>query len=172
MLPCKYMAKPEQCSHCNKPATIHLTQIVDGQIHKVDLCEDCPHKQAVTDPEAFSLADFLLKPQTQMMARENLKCEACGFTPADFKKLGRFGCPKCYESFKGMLRPMLSNMHKGLEHEGKVPSHVLSRLAFRMELSTLQKALKAAVKAENFEEAARLRDVLRDREAEKSTPAQ
>ena len=162
------MAKPEQCGHCNKPATIHLTQIIDGKIHKVDLCEDCPHKQSVTDPEAFSLADFMLKPQAVVAAQGKFKCDNCGFTPVDFKKLGRFGCPHCYESFKGMLRPMLSSMHKGLEHDGKVPNRVLTRLAHRMELSTLRKALDAAIKAENYEEAARLRDALRDREKQES----
>ncbi len=158
------MAKPEQCAHCGKPATIHLTQIVNNQIHKVDLCEDCPHKQNVTDPEAFSLADFLLKPQALMAAREQAHCDVCGFTPADFKKQGRFGCPHCYESFKGMLRPILGNMHRGLEHEGKVPEHVLQRNAQRMELSALRHALEAAIAAENYEEAAKLRDALRQRE--------
>jgi protein arginine kinase activator len=158
------MAKPEQCGHCHKPATIHITQIINGQMHKIDLCEDCPHKQSVTDPEAFSLTDFLLKPQGLLVPREQVKCEHCGFTPAEFKKLGRFGCPHCYESFKGMLRPMLSNMHKGLQHQGKVPHRVLNRLSHRMELGSLRKALEVAVRSENYEEAARLRDILRTRE--------
>ncbi|MFP4281419.1 MAG: UvrB/UvrC motif-containing protein [Opitutales bacterium] len=159
------MAKPEQCGHCKKPATIHLTQIVNNQIHKVDLCEDCPYKQNVTDPEAFSLADFLLKPQVLGSAQDRVRCEVCGFTPADFKKLGRFGCPHCYESFKGMLRPMLTGMHRGLEHQGKVPERVLSRLAYRTELSELRRALDEAVEEENYEEAARLRDLIHQKEA-------
>ena len=66
------MAKPEQCSHCKKPATIHLTQIIDNKIHKVDLCEDCPYKQGVTDPEGFSLADFVLKPPGELSEDQSL----------------------------------------------------------------------------------------------------
>ena len=162
------MAKPEQCSNCSKPATIHLTQIINNQIHKVDLCEDCPHKKSVTDSEAFSLADFLLKPQMDS-TREHSSCDHCGFTPADFKKTGRFGCPKCYDSFKGMLRPMLSGMHKGLEHAGKSPDQVIARCAARNELNTVRDALGQAIRDGNYEEAAKLRDQLR--QIEENAPA-
>ena len=153
------MAKPEQCGHCDKPATIHLTQIVNNKIHKVDLCEDCPHKQGVTDPEGFSLADFLLKPSAAVTAADHqVRCEYCGFTPADFKKTGRFGCPQCYESFKGMLKPMLENMHRDTRHCGKVPERAMARMEHRARLDTLRGELQRAVEGEHYEEAARLRD--------------
>lgn len=154
------MAKPEQCSHCTKPATIHLTQIIDNKIHKVDLCEDCPFKQGVTDPEGFSLADFLLKPPASLVADQSLQCEVCGFTPADFKKTGRFGCPHCYETFKEILQPMLKNMHKDVVHRGKVPEKALARMSRKRRLDQLETDLQVAIKEENYEEAARLRDLI------------
>jgi len=154
------MAKPEQCSHCNKPATIHLTQIINNKIHKVDLCEDCPFKQGVTDPEGFSLADFLLKTPASLVADQNLQCEACGFTPADFKKTGRFGCPHCYETFKEILEPMLANMHKDVVHRGKVPEKALARMSRQRRLDQLESDLQEAIQEENYEEAARLRDLI------------
>lgn len=154
------MAKPEQCGHCNKPATIHLTQIINNKIHKVDLCEDCPFKQGVTDPEGFSLADFLLNPPVSMGTDQSLQCEACGFTPADFKKSGRFGCPQCYETFKHILDPMLANMHKDVLHRGKVPERALARMSRQRRLDQLESDLQEAVRLENYEEAARLRDAL------------
>ena len=154
------MAKPEQCSHCTKPATIHLTQIVDNKIHKVDLCEDCPFKKGVTDPEGFSLADFILKPPVELLSESLLRCDTCGFTPADFKKTGRFGCPDCYETFAGILQPILKNMHKDVVHRGKVPSAALARISFKRRLDQLNSDLKLAVEAENYEEAARLRDMI------------
>jgi protein arginine kinase activator len=166
------MPKPEQCGHCNKPATIHLTQIINNKIHKVDLCEDCPHKQGVTDPEGFSLADFLLKPPAALAtssAEVTVRCEHCGFTPADFKKTGRFGCPQCYESFKGMLKPMLTNMHRDTRHIGKVPEKALARQLRRRALASLQRDLKVAIAEENYEEAARLRDAIQAEE--ESTPS-
>lgn len=154
------MAKPEQCSHCTKPATIHLTQIVDNKIHKVDLCEDCPFKKGVTDEEGFSLADFMMKGPIALREEQDLCCEVCGFTPADFKKSGRFGCPHCYEAFKELLDPMLVNMHKDRVHRGKVPEKALARMSRKRRLDQLEADLQTAVKEENYEEAARLRDLL------------
>jgi protein arginine kinase activator len=154
------MAKPEQCGHCTKPATIHLTQIINNKIHKVDLCEDCPFKKGVTDPEGFSLADFLLKPPASIISDQTLQCEACGFTPADFKKTGRFGCPQCYETFKDILQPMLANMHKDVVHRGKVPERALARMSRKRRLDQLESDLQEAVGSENYEEAARLRDLI------------
>lgn len=154
------MAKPEQCSHCTKPATIHLTQIINNKIHKVDLCDECPYKQGVTDPEGFSLADFLVKGPAGLGADPALQCEVCGMTPADFKKSGRFGCPHCYEAFHEILDPMLANMHKDTVHRGKVPERALARLSRKRRLDQLESDLQEAIRDENYEEAARLRDVI------------
>ena len=55
------MASPLKCDLCGKPATVHLTQIVNSKMHKVDLCEACAQAKGVTDPGGFSLADLLLK---------------------------------------------------------------------------------------------------------------
>ena len=55
------MANPLKCDLCSKPATVHLTQIVNNKVHKVDLCEECAQAKGVTDPSGFSLADLLLK---------------------------------------------------------------------------------------------------------------
>lgn len=154
------MAKPEQCANCTKPATIHLTQIIDNKIHKVDLCEDCPYKQSVTDPEGFSLADFLLKPPASLTGDSSLQCEVCGFTPKDFKKTGRFGCPHCYDTFRDILEPMLANMHKDVVHRGKVPERALARMSRRRRLDQLESDLQEAIKLENYEDAARLRDLI------------
>ena len=55
------MASPLKCDLCDNPATVHLTQIVNHKVHKVDLCEACAQAKGVTDPSGFSLADLLLK---------------------------------------------------------------------------------------------------------------
>ncbi|MCD8483869.1 MAG: UvrB/UvrC motif-containing protein [Verrucomicrobia bacterium] len=153
------MAKPPQCNHCKKPATIHLTQIVDNTIFKVDLCEDCPHKKIVTDPEGFSLAELLVKPDAQLsLGKDTLQCEQCGFTPADFKKIGRLGCPGCYETFRHLLNPLLVNMHRDIMHCGKVPKRSVARVNWRVRLKDLEQSLAAAIQDENYERAAELRD--------------
>ena len=41
-------------------ASVFLTQIVDGNMQKVNLCEVCSKEKGVTDPTGFALADLLL----------------------------------------------------------------------------------------------------------------
>lgn len=153
------MASPLKCDLCANPATVHLTQIVNNKVHKVDLCETCAQAKGVTDPSGFSLADLLLKaslnPEAPVSA---VRCEQCGFTQNDFKKHGRFGCPQCYDTFSGLIEPMLDNMHKGTAHAGKVPERALERKSLHDRLGELESSLEDAVKTERYEDAARFRD--------------
>lgn len=154
------MPNPLKCDLCSKPATVHLTQIVNNKVHKVDLCEECAQAKGVTDPSGFSLADLLLKASLnpEPAALSGVRCEQCGFTPADFKKHGRFGCPACYTTFTSMIEPMLDSMHKGTAHTGKVPQKALARQSLHERLSKLELDLTAAIKSERYEDAARCRD--------------
>ncbi len=86
------------------------------------------------------------------------RCERCGFTPAEFKKLGRFGCPACYEAFRNLVDPMLENMHNGISHTGKVPTRALERRSVYDRLTRLEIDLTEAIKSERYEDAARARD--------------
>jgi protein arginine kinase activator len=153
------MASPLKCDLCSKPATVHLTQIVNNKVHKVDLCEECAQAKGVTDPNGFSLADLLLKASLNPeVPVSGVRCEHCGFTQADFKKHGRFGCPQCYDTFKVMVEPMLDNMHKGTSHTGKVPQKALDRKSLYDRLTQLEVNLDEAIKSERYEDAARYRD--------------
>ena len=153
------MANPLKCDLCSKPATVHLTQIVNNKVHKVDLCEACAKEKGVTDPSGFSLADLLLKASLNPEpSGAGVRCEQCGFTQSDFKKHGRFGCPACYEAFKGLIEPMLDNMHKGVAHTGKVPQRALDRKSLYDRLTKLELDLTEAIKSERYEDAARARD--------------
>ncbi len=172
------MASSLKCDLCGKPATVHLTQIVNGKMHKVDLCEACAQAKGVTDPGGFSLADLLLKASLNPEAlggesaspAVGVACPACGFTPADFKKQGRFGCPQCYQTFAGMVAPMLENMHKGVRHAGKVPEKALRRRSLAERVAELEAGLAAAIKTERYEDAARLRDELAQARREAASP--
>ena len=153
------MANPLKCDLCSKPATVHLTQIVNNKVHKVDLCEACAQAKGVTDPSGFSLADLLLKaslnPEVPAVGG---RCPRCGFSPAEFKKQGRFGCPDCYETFRNLVEPMLENMHNGIAHAGKVPTRALERKSLYDRLTKLELDLTEAIKSERYEDAARARD--------------
>ena len=153
------MANPLKCDLCTKPATVHLTQIVNNKVHKVDLCEECAQAKGVTDPSGFSLADLLLKASLNPEpASSGVRCEQCGFTQNDFKKQGRFGCPACYDTFSSIIEPMLDTMHKGTAHTGKVPQKALARKSLYDRLTKLETDLTEAIKSERYEDAARTRD--------------
>lgn len=153
------MANPLKCDLCDKPATVHLTQIVNNKVHKVDLCEACAQAKGVTDPSGFSLSDLLLKASLNPEPTgSGVRCESCGFTQIDFKKHGRFGCPACYDTFRGMLEPMLDGMHKGTKHTGKIPQAALARKSLYERLTKLELDLTDAIKTERYEDAARTRD--------------
>jgi protein arginine kinase activator len=153
------MASPLKCDLCANPATVHLTQIVNNKVHKVDLCEGCAQSKGVTDPSGFSLADLLLKASLNPEAPAlGVRCEQCGFTQSDFKKHGRFGCPQCYATFSTLVEPMLDNMHKGTAHAGKVPEKALQRKSIRDRIDELEANLEKSVRAERYEDAARYRD--------------
>ncbi len=158
------MANPLKCDLCSKPATVHLTQIVNNKVHKVDLCEACAQAKGVTDPSGFSLADLLLKASLNPEApvAGGLRCDYCGFTPAEFKKQGRFGCPSCYDAFRNLVEPMLENMHNGIHHTGKVPTRALARRSLSDRLSKLELDLTEAIKSERYEDAARTRDEINE----------
>ncbi|MDX2112051.1 MAG: UvrB/UvrC motif-containing protein [Verrucomicrobiota bacterium] len=158
------MGETLKCVVCGNPATVHLTQIVHNKIHKVDLCDECAKSKGVTDPEGFSLMELLASTvkdaDDEPATKDALVCEHCGFTPTDFKKLGRFGCPSCYQYFKPILGPMLQNMHKDIQHRGKVPSKSLERVNLQQRLDELEKDLQDAIRTERYEDAAKFRDEL------------
>lgn len=159
--------RPPGCENCKEPATIHLTQIINGVVHKIDLCAKCPNAKNIDDPTGFSLADQLLGlgAAEEMKANgDELACPKCGFTQNDFKKSGRLGCPVCYETFRQGLEPLLRNMHRGTSHKGKIPARHQDVKELRNRLDSLESELKKAINKEDYEGAASLRDRIRELE--------
>ena len=156
------MGESKKCQFCNNPATVHLTQIVENKIYKVDLCESCAKQKGVTDPEGFSLAELLAQPSFAVQSGgDAVVCEECGFNAKDFKRLGRLGCPSCYDQLGHLVRPMLKNIHRGCQHEGKVPERSLARISRERKLLDLETALQNAVAEERYEDAANIRDEIK-----------
>ncbi|HVR35189.1 MAG TPA: UvrB/UvrC motif-containing protein [Methylomirabilota bacterium] len=155
------------CMVCKQnQAKVHLTQIVGDKMQKVDLCEDCSKSKGVNDPAGFSLADLLLglgasQEMEEATGGEQVRCPACGFTQADFKKTGRLGCSECYTTFADGLEGLLKTMHKGIRHVGKTPRALRQSRDLSDRLKQLQGLLEKAVSEENYEQAATLRDEIK-----------
>lgn len=142
----------------------------------MDLCKSCAEEKNVSDPSDFSMANLLFELSAGGNAEEtkaaagssDLKCEGCGMTQSDFKKSGRLGCSRCYETFEANLMPLLKGMHKGEQHIGKVPPGFSTNQVSAEKLKLLRRELDAAVRSENFEAAAQIRDRIRKLEQEKN----
>jgi protein arginine kinase activator len=156
-----------QCCVCKeKPATVHLTQIVGDKVQKLDLCEDCAKAKGINDPTGFAMADLMLglgasQELDSSTTGVELKCPRCGFSQADFKKSGRLGCPECYQTFAEGLAGLLKTMHKGTRHVGKAPEALRQTRDRTERLKSLQKKLNRAIETEDFELAAQLRDQIK-----------
>ncbi len=165
-----------KCDVCKEAeATVHLTQIVSGAMQKIDLCEGCAKVKGVSDPTGFSLADLLLglgQGETASgigIVSPELRCPGCGMTQSDFKRSGRLGCAQCYKTFAEGLAPLIRGMHKGEQHIGKRPPNYTETLADEERLKSLRSELERAVKSEDFEKAAELRDRIRKLEQVKGS---
>ena len=156
------------CDVCKtNQATVFLTQIVDGKMQKVNLCESCSKEKGVTDPTSFALTDLLFglgAAQEIEKGGSSQKCRVCGFSQADFKKTGRLGCAACYDTFSEALDSLLKAMHKGTSHSGKVPGRLMRAIQADAQMKTLQSNLEKAIAEENYESAAEIRDQIRQME--------
>jgi protein arginine kinase activator len=111
-----------KCDVCDAEATVFLTQIINGQMTTVNLCESCSKEKGVTNDAGFGLADaFLSSTRTPAEQPAEHACSACGFTAGQLRKIGRMGCPECYTAFQEGLDALLRGMHKGTRHVGKRP---------------------------------------------------
>ncbi len=167
-----------KCDFCDKKATVFLTQLVDGQMKKVCLCDPCAKERGVTDPTGFSLADLLLggipagpaapvaagKPQPVPAVGSGRRCPTCGFTLEDLRRVRRFGCSDCYATFSEEVGQMVRGMHKGTSHIGKVPAGLMAMQVLHQRLEELRARLDQAISSESYEEAAGIRDEIRNLE--------
>ncbi len=159
------------CNICGKnQATVHLTEIIDEQITELHLCEECAQKKGAQMESHFGLSDLLagladLGTQFNKTKTEpKLKCPKCGLTYEDFKKVGRLGCGECYNAFKEALVPLLKRIHGSTQHCGKSPKKIAKIVKAKNELDILKEKLQKTIQKEDFEEAAKLRDKIRELE--------
>jgi protein arginine kinase activator len=158
-----------KCQLCSNPATVHQTVIIKDHKKVVHLCQKCAESNGLIKQQELNLPAIFQKvlglhlgPHTDELAR--LTCPACGIKYMEFRAQGRLGCPHDYAVFRTGLEPLLQRIHRARQHVGKSPRRIVppGRPA---ELVELRRLLQAAIETENYEEAARLRDLLRQKEA-------
>jgi len=151
------------CEICKtQEATVHLTQVIDGSIKKLHLCEQCAQQSGFDMQGPISITDILVgmgskREETSAPVVER-SCPRCHMRRTDFKKSGRFGCSTCYETFADDLPTLLRAMHRNDRHIGKIPANEAERVNAAQELASLQQKLESAITEENYETAATIRD--------------
>lgn len=166
------------CQECHqRPATLHLTKIVNGEKTQLHICEVCAQEKGhmfpggMNDFSIHNLLSGLLNHQgnntvsfQQTQQTKPLRCEICGMTYPQFSKSGRFGCSNCYEAFGERLDPLFRRVHGNMRHSGKVPERSGGAIKLKKEVDQLKYELRMCIEQEEFERAAQLRDRIRELE--------
>lgn len=130
-------------------------------------CEECAQKH-LYEP-GLSAGEVLHPPKALEPVKENeeleelnrMTCPQCGIQFKDFRSTGRLGCPHDYEVFKKELVPLLENIHGEMKHQGKSPRRKHPQSQTTTLLGKLRRELHGAIGREDYEQAARLRDQIK-----------
>ncbi len=161
-----------KCDLCGtNKATVHVQQIKGDEGVELHLCETCAAAKGITTGEDrvdFSISSLLtglvdVKALAETSSTRK-SCPRCGLTLSKFKKIGKLGCNECYSVFAAEVRKVVGKMFGRTRHTGKYPKRLMAYKAFLIDLEKLKKMLERAVKAEQYEEAARLRDQIKELE--------
>ena len=156
------------CQRCHNEATVHLTEPSDGQQREFHLCRACARKAGLALPESppnlalDAVVQSLIVANVGELAGElaEMVCPDCGIKYMEFRAGGRLGCPLDYWVFTKGLTPLLQRFHGATRHGGKVAQ----RRDGAMDRLRLRTRLREAIAGEEYEEAARLRDLLRQKD--------
>ena len=119
------------------------------------------------DQGLASLLSGLLEASFQgRETQEKAACEQCGTKFSELRKGGKFGCEECFSAFRRDLRVLLQNTTGHKKHRGKYPARLKNVKSYLVDRAALKAQLKEAVKREDYEKAAQLRDRLKAFEEE------
>lgn len=182
----------KMCETCQEnPATVHLTEMAKNLVVlEKHLCDGCAAKQGVIGKMQMSLVAELLgniKDKQKGAAKEaDVRCPDCGILYSEFRAKARFGCARDYDVFRKHVLALLEKIHGSTDHAGKRPKGapkapppeakvVEAPVAVKaakpaaakaapkaVTAADLEKELEKAVKAEDFEKAAKLRDRIKE----------
>lgn len=184
------------CDNCGKrEANVRYSENINGRKKELNLCEECSQKLGISQMDFSMPIDFssffgefmedLATPELMAMPLFNeikaLKCDNCGYTFDEIANSGRLGCANCYEVFEERLDPIIRRMQGDNRHVGRVggilDNKIEQKLNHKQEgqeesdkgskLEELQEKLKQAIKKEEYEEAAKIRDEIKKISANK-----
>lgn len=154
------------CDICGKNEAALTVRHLDkeGKATELSICEECAKKRGISGVEDLkkSAAELLAELRARIDEKDKKAvCPNCGMSFAEFKGLGRLGCASCYLTFAEQLEPLIRRLHGSVQHIGKSPHQGRKKAQERLQIQRLRGELQAAIKDEDYERAASLRDLLR-----------
>ena len=170
-----------KCDSCGKEnANIHMTSIVNGVKEEYHYCQQCANQKeqgqgsmfsSMFDDTFFNNQFFanVMYPQSALGNSKLSACPQCGMTISAFNHQGRLGCDKCYEAFQQHLVPLIKRIQGSTSYEGRLPQRGAEALKIEQTIKQLRNDLIQAVKQEQFEKAAQIRDEIKSLEQPKES---
>ncbi len=163
------------CDNCKqKEASIHYTQVINDSKIELNLCDDCAKKKGMPMKTTLSVNDIFqglldmtlgLSPNyldSGSMKTETARCDNCGMSFEEFRETGMFGCNICYSTFNTQLNKIIKSMQANVKHTGKLPIKMGSALIKERTIENFKTELETAINEERYEDAAKLRDQIRE----------
>ncbi len=148
------------CSNCGKNnASITYKQNINGKKITLNLCDNCAHEIGI-----FNSFDDIFSPMIldfEYVLPEEIKCKKCGYTLSKYRSTGLFGCDECYNTFKKEIDEILLKIqgkNRQIKEEKNIKKESINQV------DKLKQELQELVNQEKFEEAAVIRDKIKDLE--------
>src|SRR5512133_301139 len=147
-----------KCDDCGiNPANVHLTQITNDETHTFHLCDECARKKGINITVGESVFEQFSEQAPQV---PNRICTKCGLKYSEFKLKGWLGCAQCYTAFETEIDELLVQVHGSSVHKGKKYNGAAAVTEVTGQIKRLRHELATAIKNEEFEQAAMLRDAI------------
>ena len=161
------------CDRCGKNnASYFIKSTANNKTTQYLLCSECAAELGMAGAkpfQAFSAANdykFGGSPfftgYSPMPAPTRRICPVCGASAEEITKTGYAGCSECYRTFADLFSVVVTRLHGRASHSGRVPhgrnGESYRQRAVEKEIKELKAKMDEAVKTEDFELAAKLRD--------------
>lgn len=178
------------CENCGKrQANVRYSENINGIKRELNLCEECSKKLGIGHMDFSMPIDFssffgefmedFATPEFMPLLNEikTLKCDQCGYTFDDIANTGKLGCGNCYDVFEERLDPIIKKIQGSNQHIGRVGKIIDNKIdkkiekkaedkkektSENVEINKLQEELKKAIKEERYEDAAKIRDEIKE----------
>lgn len=160
------------CDNCKKrESVISFTKIEDNEVTEVHLCKECAAKKFKGN---FLMIDGFKDLFKELFNTEETidiekTCRFCGRRIEEVLTTSNLGCIHCYDEFRDEINDFLQNYQLSSVHKGKIPKSCPTDLKVGRKILDLKDKLQEALILENYEEAAILRDKIRDLEVKNDT---